>query len=120
MPILLWENRFGYRTLPDMTRFKVSTLSAAILTAGFAIAAPLFTAPTASANCSGGAQWDPVTGNCWTSQDRNSMGTSGGSQGCRPGELGNCLGAMQNAITPGATLPSPSDPEVVAAPRMGN
>lgn len=94
----------------------VITSAAATLGSAAALSVAFLAAPQASANC--GAQWDPVTANCWTVQDRNNMGTAKGSQGCRPGELGNCRAARQNAVTPGATLPSPADPTAaVAAPR---
>jgi len=81
----------------------VITSASATLGSAAALSVAFLAAPQASANC--GAQWDPVTANCWTVQDRNNMGTAKGSQGCRPGELGNCRAAQQNAVKPGATLP---------------
>lgn len=103
--------------LVRMTRFGIPALSAAILASGFALSAPLVTAPVANANCGSGAQWDPVTANCWTVQDRNSLGAAYGAQGCRPGELGNCRAARQNGVRPGATLRSPIDSAPLSAPR---
>lgn len=76
----------------------------AVTIGGLALSAPLFTAPLAQANCNANQQWDPINGTCWTKQDRNGMGTAQGANGCRPGEMGGCLGALQNATTPGATL----------------
>lgn len=45
------------------------------------------------------------------------MGNAQGANGCRPGELGNCLGALQNATVPGANLPA--RPSVDGAPPDG-
>jgi len=85
---------------------------------GLALSAPLVTAPLAQANCNSNQQWDPVNGTCWTKQDRNAMGTAQGANGCRPGEMGGCLAAAQNATKPGATLPGRGaiDNEVATIP----
>jgi hypothetical protein len=90
-----------------MSRIKLSTLLITVSLAGVGASIPLVAAPSASANCDANQQWDPIIGTCWTKQDRNSMGSPNGANGCRPGALGNCLGAMQNATVPGATLPKP-------------
>ncbi|MCB1263440.1 MAG: hypothetical protein KDB56_02390 [Mycobacterium sp.] len=82
-------------------------IPAAILAGGLALSAAVYTAPEASAACVG--QLDPVTGNCWTVESRNRLGAANGAAGCRPGELGNCRAAQQNATRPRATLPSPAD-----------
>jgi hypothetical protein len=87
-----------------MNRIKLSTMLIALSLGGFAVSIPVVAAPPALANCNANQQWDPVIGTCWTKQDRNSMGAPNGANGCRPGEIGNCLGAMQNATVPGATL----------------
>lgn len=89
-----------------MTRYKLSTMLLAAMVGGSALAIPMVNAPAAQANCNANQQWDPINGTCWTKQDRNGMGTAQGANGCRPGELGNCLGALQNATTPGANLPA--------------
>src|SRR5262249_44519883 len=86
----------------SMTRYPISKLLLAAAVSGSALLMPFVTAPVAQANCNANSQWDPVNRTCWTKQDRNSMGAS---NGCRPGELGGCLGALQNATRPGATLP---------------
>ena len=92
-------------------------ISAAILAGGLALSAAVYTAPPASAAC--GGQLDPVTGNCWTVESRNRLGAANGAAGCRPGELGNCRAARQNAIRPGATLPSAADRPVSSPPARG-
>lgn len=99
-----------------MSNLKASTLLFAVAVGGVGFSAPLLTAPPAQAQCNASQQWDPVTGTCWTKQDRNSMGTAQGANGCRPGELGNCLGALQNATNPGGTLNI--QPPAGSAPRL--
>lgn len=84
-----------------MTRYKISKVLFAAAIGGSALLTPFVAAPVAQANCNANSQWDPVNRTCWTKQDRNTMGSS---NGCRPGELGGCLGALQNATRPGATL----------------
>lgn len=90
----------------SMTRCKPNAMLLAAMVVGSAMVIPLVNAPAAQANCNANQQWDPVIGTCWTKQDRNGMGNAQGANGCRPGELGNCLGALQNATVPGANLPA--------------
>lgn len=94
-----------------MTRYKLFTMTFAVVVGGLALSTSLLTAPPALANCNSNQQWDPINGTCWTKQDRNAMGTAQGANGCRPGEMGGCLGALQNATTPGATLPGWQAPD---------
>lgn len=96
---------------------RLVAITAAILTSGLALSAPFFAAPQASANCSAGGQWDPITTKCWTVQDRNRMGSANGSQGCRPGDLGGCRAAKQNSRRPVSTLSSPAEPSVAPGRR---
>lgn len=90
----------------NMTRYKPHAMLLAAMVLGSTMVIPLANAPAAYANCNANQQWDPVNGTCWTKQDRNGMGNAQGANGCRPGELGNCLGALQNATVPGANLPA--------------
>lgn len=85
-----------------MTTFRTSMFVAAII-GGTIVSAPLVSAPAAQAAC----QKDPRTGICWTNQDLSNRGNPSGPGGtafCTPGRLGQCLGAAQNGVTPGANL----------------
>jgi hypothetical protein len=99
-----------------MNRIKLSTLLIALSLGGLGISMPVVAAPEASANCDANQQWDPIIGTCWTKQDRNNMGSPNGANGCRPGALGNCLGAMQDATVPGATLPKAVAEDTIMTP----
>lgn len=90
-----------------MTRIKASTLLLALVGFVLFLSGPVITAPPAYAACAANQQLDPRTGMCWSTTDRNIIGTprsTGGTAPCIPGRLGTCLAAAQNGTQPGANL----------------
>lgn len=67
------------------------------------LAAPVVTAPTASAACPAGTVTDARTGICWPTAAGNIAITGTGGV-CLPGRIGLCMAAYQNSAVPGAAL----------------
>ncbi len=89
------------------TRTTASRLLMAAVFAGTLVAAPVVTAPPASAACPANTVADPRTGVCWP-QSQTTLGISGTGGICLPGRLGLCLGALQNSAMPGAAIRPPT------------
>lgn len=72
------------------------------------LAAPLVSAPQASAACPAGTVTDYRTGICWPTA-AGSIAITGTGGVCLPGRIGLCMAAYENSAIPGAAL-SPQPP----------